>query len=47
MISDHGICLPSTRGSIGKNSGIVAIQDSYDERMGGFEIDLPREVVTF
>ena len=40
MIADHGVGFTSAGGSVGKDSGVKPVEDSFDEGMGGFEIDL-------
>ena len=47
LVADHGVCFTGPGGSIGKDSGVKAVEDSFDEGMSGFEIDLCEGGVTF
>ena len=47
LIANHGVCFSSTRWSVSKDSGVEAIEYSFDERMCGFEIDLSEKLNTF
>jgi len=47
LVANHGVCFAGAGGSIGKDSGVEAVEYGFDERMGGFEIDLPGEEGTF
>ena len=43
LISYHGVCFSSACGSVGEHRGVEAVEDSFDEGMGGFEIYLSEE----
>ena len=40
LIADHSVGFACSSGSVGKDSGVIPIEYSFDERMCGFEIDL-------
>lgn len=47
LVADHGVGLACAGGSIGEDGGIEAVENSLDEGMRGFEIDLNMVRVTF
>lgn len=47
LVANHRVSLSCSGGTVGEYCGIEAIQDSSDERMGSFEIDLNATLGTF
>lgn len=40
LIAEHGVGFAGAGGPVGKNSGVEAIEDSFDEGLDSFDINL-------